>query len=101
VLRAALGRDYVVRPVSDSDLYSEVDPNDPRAAAAVIVDLASVPLPSLASLHALLPELRIIGLTSDSSTAAAARLVGVHAIVVQKSRPTVVTHVIKRLIPAR
>jgi hypothetical protein len=101
VLRAALGRDYVVRPVSDSDLYSEVDPNDPRAAAAVIVDLASVPLRSLASLHALLPELRIIGLTSNSSTAAAARLVGVHAIVVHQSRPTVVTHVIKQLIPGR
>src|SRR5207245_7648971 len=61
-LRTALGRNYVVRSVSDSDLYSEVDPNDPRAAAAVIVDLASVPLASLASLRALLPELRGIGL---------------------------------------
>jgi hypothetical protein len=100
-LRAALGHDYLVRPVGDADLYSEVDPNDPRAAAVVIVDLASVPLQSLASLHALLPELRIIGLTGDSSTAAAARLVGVESIVVHQRRPAAVTPVIKRLIPRR
>jgi hypothetical protein len=100
-LRAALGHDYVVQPVRDADLYSEVDPSDPRAAAAVIVDLASVPLPSLASLHALLPELRIIGLTRDSSTAAAARAAGIDAIVVRASAPVVTTHVIKQLIPRR
>jgi hypothetical protein len=63
----------------------------------VIVDLASVPLRSLASLHALLPELRIIGLTGESSTAAAARTVGVESIVVHQNRAAAVTHVIKRL----
>ena len=100
-LRAALGHKYVVQTVSDADLYSQVDPNDPRAAAAVIVDLASVPLRSLASLHALLPELRIIGLAGNASAATAARRVGVRAIVVHQSKPTVVTHVIKRMIPRR
>lgn len=100
-LRAALGHTYVVETVSDADLYSKVDPNDPHAAAAVVVDLASVPLRSLASLHALLPELRIIGLASNASAATAARLVGVRAIVVHQSKPTVVTHLIKRLIPRR
>jgi len=67
----------------------------------VIVDLASVPLQSLASLHALLPELRIIGLTADSSTAAAARMAGVEPIVVHQRPPATVTHVIKRLMPRR
>jgi len=98
---APLGPSYVVSTVSDADLYRAVDPIDPHAAAAVVVDLATVPLSSLASLHALLPEVRIIGLTTNRETANAARAVGVHAVVVKRSKRTSVTQMVKALVPRR
>jgi uncharacterized repeat protein (TIGR02059 family) len=98
-LAAALGGRYVVRTVDDADLYAALDPNDPHAAAAVVVDLATVPLSTLASLHTLLPELRIIGLTTSRSTAAAARLAGVRP-VLQHAGPGAV-HALQALMPRR
>jgi hypothetical protein len=100
-LAAALGSKYEVSTVADAALYAAVDPNDPRAAAAVVVDLASVPLPSLASLHALLPELRIIGVTADRALATAAQGVGVRSIVVSRAPTPGVVKRIKSLIPVR
>ena len=98
---SALGPAYRVRRVSDADLYSAVDPKDPHAAAAVVVDLATVPLQSLASLHALLPELQIVGVTSDRTLAAQARALGVGtALVAHVSEPRV-SHVIEQLVRPR
>jgi hypothetical protein len=100
-LGAALGRKYVVRVVNDADLYTAVNPIDPNAATAVVVDLSTVPLSSLVSLHELLPELRIIGLAHDAGTAAVARAHGIPALVVGHMRTPAVTHVIKGLIVQR
>jgi hypothetical protein len=44
-----LGRGYLVRGVADSDLYTVVDTKFPTAAAAVVVDLGTVPASTLAS----------------------------------------------------
>jgi hypothetical protein len=100
-LAQRLGHAYVVQGVRDADLYSVVDPRDPQAAAAVVVDLATVPLSSLASLHVLLPELRIVGLTHDRSVAASARALGISAVMTKRSQPAVVTRVIKSVFSGR
>jgi hypothetical protein len=93
---------YAVQSVADAELYSVVNPVDRHAAAAVIVDLSTVPLSSLASLHALLPELRIIGVTSDRTLAAAARKIGVQVRqIARHATATKVTREIKSLIPRR
>jgi hypothetical protein len=100
-LAAALGREYDVHVVDDAELYAAVDPRDPHAATAVVVDLRTVPLQSLAALHELLPELRIIGLTADRAAAAAAGTAGIHALVVRHAPGRAVTRVIAGLIARR
>jgi hypothetical protein len=95
-LGAALGRKYVVRVVGDADLYTAVNPIDPHAATAVVVDLGTVPLSSLVSLHTLLPELRIIGVAHDAGTAGAARAHGIPTLLVRHMRTPAVAHVLTR-----
>jgi hypothetical protein len=87
--------------VDDADLYAAVNPVDPNAATAVVVDLDTVPLSSLVSLHELLPELRIIALAHDAATASIARAHGIPALVVRHMRAPAVTHVITSLIAQR
>jgi hypothetical protein len=61
-----LGKRFVVRHVADASLYDAVDTNYRTAAAVVVVDLATVPPNTLAELHALLPEVQIIGIGGSS-----------------------------------
>jgi len=97
-LGAALEHRYAVRVVDDADLYAAVNPVDPHAETAVVVDLDTVPLSSLVSLHMLLPELRIIAVAHDAGAAASARAHGIPALVVRHMREPAVTHVITGLI---
>jgi hypothetical protein len=97
-LGTALGARWAVDTVADADLYSAVDPQSRTAAAAVVVDLATVPLASLASLHAVLPELRIVGLTHDRRLAAAARTIGVDVLLTKRADAPAVTHAIETLV---
>jgi hypothetical protein len=76
-LPARLGRHFVIERVADAALYHAVDPASPKAASAVVVDLSTVPLYTLAELHALLPEVRIIGLGGSPARAAYYRSIGV------------------------
>jgi hypothetical protein len=78
-----------------------VNPVDPNAATAVVVDLDTVPLASLVSLHSLLPELRIIGVAHDADTASAARAHGIRPLVVRHLRASAVTRVLAGLIARR
>ncbi|HXY80444.1 MAG TPA: SwmB domain-containing protein, partial [Gaiellaceae bacterium] len=79
-LSSALGRGYLVRTLADSELYTAVDPTSGTAGAAVVVDLGTVPMQTLIGLHALLPEVKIVGLTNDPAVAAYARTIGVDAV---------------------
>jgi hypothetical protein len=97
----ALGPRYEVRTVSDANLYSAVDPIDPNAAAAVVVNLETVPLSSLASLHALLPELQIIGVSDKPGLLAQAKAIGIRTLYVRQPNTDHVTHVIQGMIPQR
>ena len=76
-LGSRLGRRYAVEHIADAALYRVVDPASPTAAAAVVVDLASVPPYTLAELHALLPEVQIVGLGGSPAQAAYYRSIGV------------------------
>jgi uncharacterized repeat protein (TIGR02059 family) len=97
-LGAALGHRYVVRVVDDADLYTIVNPVDPNAATAVVVDLDTVPLASLVSLHTLLPELRILGVAHDAGAAAAARAHGIRTLLVRHMRAPAVAGAITRVL---
>ena len=55
---------FVVRRIADAALYDVVDTSYRTAAAVVVVDLGTVPTYTLAELHALLPEVQIVGLTT-------------------------------------
>lgn len=92
-LGSKLGPAFSVTTTIRSQLF---DATDPRAthAAAVLVDLDQIPISLIASLHAVLLELQIVGLTSDATTALAARRVG-FAIVIAK--PTTVSAVSQTL----
>ena len=76
-LGSRLGEQFVVEHIADADLYRVVDPASATAAAAVVVDLSTVPMYTLAELHALLPEVQIIGLGGSSAHAAYYRSIGV------------------------
>jgi hypothetical protein len=100
-LARTLGNGFAVSRVADADLYSMVDPQNRTAAAAVVVDLATVPLPSLASLQAVLPELRIVGLTNSRRLAAEARNAGIDVLMTKHPSAAKVTHAIRSLVPVR
>ncbi|MEP6812058.1 MAG: SwmB domain-containing protein, partial [Actinomycetota bacterium] len=79
-LGSALGGHFVVTRVTDAALYDAVDTKHPTAAAVVVVDLRTIPAYTLAGLHALLPEVKIIGLSATPSRAGAYRSIGVSAV---------------------
>jgi|GEM_PF-5873558 len=68
-LERRLGSSFVVRRIGDAALYDVVDTSYRTAAAVVVVDLATVPTYTLAELHALLPEVQIIGIGSPARSA--------------------------------
>jgi hypothetical protein len=97
-LDRALGRGFVVRPVSDAALYDVVDTSFRTAAMAVVVDLDTVPTYTLASLHALLPEIKIVGLSDSRARAAYYRSIGIAAVLPRSASAKVVGTTIKTLL---
>jgi hypothetical protein len=97
-LGSRLGRRYVVRTVDDADLYRAVDTNYRTAAAVVVVDLATVPAYTIAELHALLPEVQIIGIAGGDRGTAAYRNAGVSAMLPRTAPPARVAATIRRLV---
>ncbi|HTZ05527.1 MAG TPA: SwmB domain-containing protein, partial [Gaiellaceae bacterium] len=76
-LARELGGGYVVRTTSDAKLYDAVATGTSTEASAVVVGLDSVPIKTLASLHALMPELQIVAVTNSPGLASQARSIGV------------------------
>jgi uncharacterized repeat protein (TIGR02059 family) len=100
-LERRLGDGFIVRPVSDSSLYGVVDTKFPTAAAVVVVDLGTVPASTLATLHALLPELRIIGLTASPKQAAHYRGLGVNAVLSRTAPAASIARTVRSLLRGR
>jgi hypothetical protein len=93
-----LGKHFVVHRIADAALYDAVDTNYRTAAAAIVVDLGTVPTYTLAELHALLPEVKIVGLTTTPAKAAYYRSIGVSAILSRTASPAQVAHAVKSVI---
>jgi hypothetical protein len=89
-----LGKHFVVRRIADAALYDVVDTKSRTAAAFVVVDLGTVPTYTLAELHALLPEVTIIGLTATPGKAAYYRSIGVSIVLPRSASPAQVTRAI-------
>jgi hypothetical protein len=96
-LGSALGDRFVVTHVTDAALYDAVDTRYPTA-AAVVVDLRSIPAYTLAGLHALLPEVKIIGLSATPSRAGAYRSIGVSAVLPRDASAALVATTAKSLL---
>jgi hypothetical protein len=97
-LERVLGKRFVVRRIADAALYDVVDTSYRTAAAVVVVDLGTVPTYTLAELHALLPEVKIVGLTATPAKAAYYRSIGVSAILPRTASPAQVAHAVKSLV---
>jgi Mg2+/citrate symporter len=97
-LDMALGSGFVVRPVSDAALYDVVDTSFRTAAMAVVVDLDTVPTYTLASLHALLPEVKIVGLSDSWARTGYYRSIGVAAVLPRSAPAKAVGATIKSLL---
>ncbi len=93
-----LGKRFVVRRIADAALYDAVDTSYRTAAAVVVVDLGTVPTYTLAELHAVLPELKIVGLTTTPAKSAYYRSIGVSAILPRTASPAQVAHAVKSVI---
>jgi hypothetical protein len=93
-----LGRHFVLQRVADAALYDVVDPKSPTAAAVVVVDLGTVPAYTLSELHALLPEVIVVGLTATPARAAYYRNLGVSAVLPRSSSAARVAAMIKSLV---
>jgi len=100
-LDRALGGGFAVRPVSDAALYDVVDTSSRTAAMAVVVDLDTVPTSTLASLHALLPEVKIVGLSDSRARTAYYRSIGVAAVLPRSATANAVGATIKKLLRRR
>jgi hypothetical protein len=92
-----LGSSFVVRRIDDAALYDVVDTSYRTAAAVVIVDLATVPAYTLAELHALLPEVQIIGIGSPAR-AAYDRSIGVVTLLPRGATAAQVAHAVRAAI---
>jgi hypothetical protein len=90
-----LGKRFVVRRITDAALYEVVDTSYRTAAAVVVVDLGTVPTYTLVELHALLPEVKIVGLTSTPAKSAYYRSIGVSAVLPRTASPAQVAHAVK------
>jgi hypothetical protein len=97
-LGSALGKHFVVTRVPDAALYDAVDTKNPTAAAVVVVDLQTIPAYTLAGLHALLPEVKIIGLSSTPARAGAYRSLGVSAVLPRGASAALVAQTAKSLL---
>jgi hypothetical protein len=97
-LDSALGKRFVVRRITDAALYDAVDTSYRTAAAVVVVDLGTVPTYTLAALHALLPEVKIVGLTTTAAKAAYYRSIGVSAVLPRTASPAQVARAVKLLV---
>jgi hypothetical protein len=97
-LDSRLGRHFVVRRVADAALYDVVNTSYRTAAAVVVVDLGTVPTYTLAELHALLPEVRIVGLTASPAKAAYYRSIGVSALLPRNVSAAKVAQVVKSVV---
>ena len=93
-----LGKGFVVEHVADAALYGAVDTSYRTAAAVVVVDLATVPAYTLAELHALLPEVQIVGLAAHPRRTEAARILGVRAVLPRDASPALVAKTVKSLV---
>jgi hypothetical protein len=95
-LGARLGEGFLVRRVADAALYDAVDTSYRTAAMAVVVDLETVPTYTLASLHALLPEVQIVGLAASPTRAAYYRSIGLADVLPRSSSPAAVARAVTR-----
>jgi hypothetical protein len=97
-LNRLLGTHFVVRRIADAALYDVVDTSYRTAAAAIVVDLGTVPTYTLAELHALLPEVKIVGLTATPAKSAYYRSIGVSVILPRTASPAQIAHALKSLV---
>jgi hypothetical protein len=97
-LGTSLGSRFVVERVTDAALYDAVDTNYRTAAVAVVVDLRTVPLSTLAHLHALLPEVQIVGLAAPRANPGVYRALGVGAVLPRDASAATVAKTIRRLV---
>ena len=97
-LERRLGKHFVVRRIADAALYEVVDTSYRTAAAVVVVDLGTVPTYTLAELHALLPEVKIVGLTATPAKSAYYRSIGVTAILPRTASPARVARAVKSVV---
>jgi hypothetical protein len=86
-LGAKLGSKFSVTTTLNSQLLQAVDPRTSHT-VAVLVDFDEVPISLIASLHAVLPEVQIVGLTTDPATALLARKAGAALVI---AKPTSVS----------
>jgi hypothetical protein len=79
-LGRTLGSGFKVAPTSAATIYSAVNPRF-APYAVLVLDLDRTPLPLITALHAVYPELQIIGLASDQLTADLGRRAGTSLVV--------------------
>jgi len=97
-LNRRLGTHFVVQRIADAGLYDVLDTSNRTAAAVVVVDLGTVPTYTLAELHALLPEVQIVGLTATPAKAAYYRRIGVSALLPRTASAAQVARAVKSLV---
>ena len=100
-LRHELGAGYAVLKSGDAALYPALETGTPSEAVTVVVALDTVPLSTLSSLHSLLPELQIVGLTNSPALARRARAIGVAAVLPKRPSVAVLGNTIERLLYRR
>ena len=93
-----LGGHFVVRRIADAGLYDVLDTVNRTAAAVVVVDLGTVPTYTLSELHALLPEVQIVGLTATPAKAAYYRRIGVSALLPRTASAARIARAVKSLV---
>jgi ActR/RegA family two-component response regulator len=96
-LAARLGPQFSVTSTLTSSVFSAADPARTKT-SAVVVDLDLVPVTVVAELHAVLPELQIVGLTNNAQTAAIDRKAGATIVIAKPASVYAVSEALKRLL---
>jgi DNA-binding NarL/FixJ family response regulator len=100
LLAAKLGAKFAVTTVLSSDLFTAADPRTARV-GVVVVDFDKVPVSVVSSIHAVLPELQVVGLASNAATAKAGTRAGATIVIAKPVSSSALATAVRALLPGR
>jgi hypothetical protein len=98
-LTAKLGARFAVTSSAGAALFDAIDPRSTRT-VAIVVDLDTTPVSTIAAIHSVFPELEITAVASDPISAKAGRRAGATVVIAKPTSIDALSSAVRQLITA-